>query len=117
MLNIIGLALNMIGVCLVFYYGPPSRHQDHIPLSFTPPEKKAELDKSNRIIKIFGSLGMLLIFIGFMSQLLGSIDNHRENYSDQNGRGNPDKNDPTEQVAPPPLHPAVPQVIKEPQKQ
>ncbi len=69
-LNIIGLSLNIIGVIILFFYGiPPKIDTGGYHVITTCEKDKKEL-KEISLYKIISSIGIILIFLGFVMQLL-----------------------------------------------
>ena len=68
-LNIIGLALDVSGACLVFFNSPKTTYQTHMYQSSEIPELVKKADKQNNLAKF----GFLLLFIGFMIQLISNF--------------------------------------------
>ena len=73
-----GLILNILGVCFLFIYGLPSRiidpYEENI-LSVGPLQRKEieKRKKENRRINIFAYVGLILVFLGFILQFLGTF--------------------------------------------
>lgn len=71
-LNIIGLLLGMIGVVIIFFYGPPQP-------SFFPYDIITDDNIHKEVLEMKGryelcsKIGLGFIFIGFLLQLFGSI--------------------------------------------
>lgn len=65
---IIGLSLDIIGVILLFVFGiPPTKMFDHV---LTDNEHPIEDEK---LYRIMSKLGLILLLIGFISQLIGTV--------------------------------------------
>lgn len=74
-LNQIGLILNIAGTIGLFFFGLPSRIQDLSDPVGDADKTGKEADcikKSNKIIKLFSALSLLVIFLGFICQLIAS---------------------------------------------
>lgn len=80
-LNAIGLALGMLGVALIFVWGPPQPQlEEGVGLSLqdgTPLDNGLTVDQYNASVRrrrirhtILSRVGLGLIFIGFLCQLL-----------------------------------------------
>lgn len=89
MFSIVGLTFDIIGVVLLFYWGPPSKHSDGPPIVFTTQESRATTSLTNKKVRVFSCLGMSFLFIGFVLQLVGSVkaycdsNNSSQNYKSQ----------------------------------
>jgi hypothetical protein len=80
LLNSIGLVLNMIGVLVIFRYGPPQpTHEPGIGLGLednnrledgrTVAEHKRDVEKNKKLYSCMSKIGLGLVFIGFAVQL------------------------------------------------
>jgi hypothetical protein len=80
-LNSTGLVLGMIGVVLIFIWGPPQPQLNGgVGLSLedgTPLENGLTVAENNQIVKrrryqhkIISGLGLLLVFLGFLAQFI-----------------------------------------------
>ncbi len=75
LLNVLGLSFDMIGFVLMFLYGLPSgfrKSSDSIVQCESESDKKTR-ERSNCIIKTMANTGAVLIFIGFVIQIIASI--------------------------------------------
>ncbi|HEV8515128.1 MAG TPA: hypothetical protein VGQ59_17725 [Cyclobacteriaceae bacterium] len=71
-LNVIGLILDMIGVVLLFFFGLRSRLDEDKPDS--PMQILArKFDPREKQYKRLSSIGFILVFLGFVLQLMGAI--------------------------------------------
>ncbi len=73
-----GLILDILGVSFIFIYGLPSRILDPCEkdtLSAGPLQRKEieKRKKENRRINIFAYVGLILVFLGFILQLVGTF--------------------------------------------
>jgi hypothetical protein len=80
-LNTIGLALGMIGVIIIFIFGPPQPTLEHgvsmgledstpiDPTGKTVAEYNQEVEKRRRKHSVMSKLGLALIFLGFGFQI------------------------------------------------
>lgn len=91
MFNILGLFFDLIGVVLLFFYGPPSRHTHGNYVVFNAVEDNERIERANRQVAIWSRVGMSCLVLGFSLQLAGSIQayRHSNNYSND---GNEDRN-------------------------
>jgi hypothetical protein len=73
-LNAIGLLLGMIGIVIIFVWGPPQPDfQDYIGLSVGGPDEeklKAEVRQKKKRHWMMSSIGLTFIFVGFFFQFL-----------------------------------------------
>jgi hypothetical protein len=69
--SISGLIIDIIGVILLFYYGPPNRHKEPEPYAGSD---LSEVDlKNNKKIYYKSITGLYLLVLGFVFQLLGCV--------------------------------------------
>ncbi|QCE41372.1 hypothetical protein [Psychroserpens sp. NJDZ02] len=66
-LNIIGLAFDIIGVVLLFFYEPPKPEIGAILLESAP--SKSDRDKIKKVKKMVSKIALILILIGFSIQI------------------------------------------------
>jgi hypothetical protein len=75
-INSIGLALGILGAILLFFYGPPAlnitrKGGEFLNFYSTPsPEIVAQNKKKYDRYQFFSKLGVVLIFLGFVFQLI-----------------------------------------------
>jgi hypothetical protein len=83
-LNIIGLAANMVGVVVLFFFGfPQPPHDEGVGLGLqdatrlangmTVAEHNASVRRRRALYKIFSTVGLGLLFVGFLLQLPAAI--------------------------------------------
>lgn len=84
-LNILGLSLNMLGVVVIFFFGPPQPIleegvsiglEDNTPIDEhgkTVAESNKEIRQKRKIHSLLSKLGLIVIFIGFALQLYAVI--------------------------------------------
>lgn len=69
--SISGLIIDIIGVILLFYYGPPNRYKEPEPYAGSD---LSEVDlKNNKKIYYKSITGLYLLVLGFVFQLLGCV--------------------------------------------
>ncbi|MEQ9298782.1 MAG: hypothetical protein RIF33_09475 [Cyclobacteriaceae bacterium] len=68
--NVTGLALDFIGVIVLFFYEPP-RQQFGILLESAPSEE--ELEKVFKLKRKMSRIGLLMLAIGFILQIVGNL--------------------------------------------
>lgn len=69
----IGLILDAIGVCIIFFNALPIEKTQHLLLESAPdPLPEEEIDRRNRRIKINARIGLTFLMLGFILQLIGS---------------------------------------------
>ena len=75
-LNIIGLVFGMIGVIIIFFYGPPQ--PSFFPFSIITDSNinQAVLDQKDKY-DTFSKIGLGFIFIGFTLQLIANVISDR----------------------------------------
>lgn len=71
-----GLILDILGAALIFFFGLPSKviptEGKFIITEGLEDEELKHANRTNRIIKIFGNVGAVLLFLGFLLQFIGS---------------------------------------------
>jgi hypothetical protein len=73
LINSLGLTLNLIGVILIFFYGiSPMIDTDGNTYRITGEKDENEIRKARKY-KCASRLGLILVIIGFIFQLLGTI--------------------------------------------
>lgn len=78
-LNTVGLMLGMIGVAVIFCYGPPQPNfEPHAPIAQELGTASDHIDAVRRRTKqhrFWSSIGLILIFFGFLFQLIATWPN------------------------------------------
>lgn len=74
LINTVGLALDMTGVVLIFFFGIAKILETggHSLISFEGRTDKEELKRERRY-KRFSKLGIILIFVGFLLQIVSNF--------------------------------------------
>ena len=84
-LNIIGLILGIIGVTLIFIWGPPQPQlekgigiglEDNTPIDDsgkTVRQYNEEINNKRKCYKIMSKVGLFLVFLGFVFQLWATL--------------------------------------------
>ena len=71
----LGLVIDIIGVCFIFWNGLPSKIEDFdvtLSLGQIHDEEKIQVEKKNKRIKKIAKIGLILILVGFVLQLIGT---------------------------------------------
>jgi hypothetical protein len=72
MMTLIGLALDIIGVVLLFFYEPPKVEHSWA-LNSAPSEEEQE--REYKIKRVVSKIALLLICLGFVCQIIGTLSN------------------------------------------
>jgi hypothetical protein len=71
LINIIGLAFDIIGVVLLFFYELPKPENGALLLESAPP--KIEREKTRKIKRRFSVIGLIFLIIGFSFQIISNF--------------------------------------------
>lgn len=77
LINSIGLISDMVGVVILFYFGPPTLDITRDGYKILPfnPNDDAETEKNKALAKkhdLFSKIGLGLLFLGFLLQLVSN---------------------------------------------